>query len=93
MLRITMLSAIIRARTISCCFLRIRKRVKVGQCDVARGWVGSCVITIKKPRELTGKSRMITVTLTVELRQCNADHDCGHSHKRIVAELRFAADR
>ena len=32
-------------------------------CNVARGWVGSCVITIKKLRELAGKSRPMAVRL------------------------------
>lgn len=32
-------------------------------CDVARGWVGSCVITVKKLRELAGKSRPMAVRL------------------------------
>jgi hypothetical protein len=32
-------------------------------CNVAIGWVGSCVITIKKLRELAGKSRPMAVRL------------------------------
>jgi hypothetical protein len=32
-------------------------------CNVARGWVVSCVITIKRLRELAGKSRPMAVRL------------------------------
>ena len=32
-------------------------------CNVARGWVVSCVITIKRLRELAGKSRPMVVRL------------------------------
>ena len=34
-----------------------RKRVVRSLCNVAKGWVGSCVITITRLRELAGKSR------------------------------------
>jgi hypothetical protein len=54
--RITILSAIIKGSPKPCCSIGSGKRV-------ARGWVGSCVITIKTPRELPGKSRLLAVTL------------------------------
>jgi hypothetical protein len=59
MLRITMRSVIIRGRTTSCCFLVTRKRDEAGLCNAAKGWAGCCIIIIKKPRNLAGKSRMI----------------------------------
>jgi hypothetical protein len=59
MLRITMRSVIIRAMTTSCCFLVPRKRDEAGLCNVAKGWAGFCIIIIKKPRNLAGKSRTI----------------------------------
>jgi hypothetical protein len=52
MLRITMRSVIIRARTTSCCFLVTRKRDEAGLCNVARGGAGGCIIIIKKPHNL-----------------------------------------
>jgi len=57
MLRITMPSGIIKGSPAPCCFLGSRKLVGVDLCNVATGWVGSCVITIKKPCEWAGKSR------------------------------------
>jgi hypothetical protein len=50
---------------------------------------GSCVITIKKRREMAGKSWMSPVKLVVELRLRNDDYDCWQMHKRIIAELRL----
>ena len=38
-----------------------RKRVVRSLCNVARGWVVSCVITIKRLRELAGRSRPMAV--------------------------------
>jgi hypothetical protein len=43
-------------------FPRITELVGVGLCNVASGWVGSCVITIEKPRELD-KSRAVPMKL------------------------------
>ena len=57
MLRITMLSGIIKGSPTSCCSVGSRKRVVRSLCNVAKGWVGSCVITITRLRELAGKSR------------------------------------
>ena len=51
MLRITMPSGIIKGSPTSCCSVGSRKRVARSLCNVARGWVGSCVITIKRRRE------------------------------------------
>ena len=50
---------------------------------------GSCVITIKKRREMAGKSSMSPVRLVVELRLRNDNYDCWQMHKRIIAELRL----
>jgi hypothetical protein len=86
---ITMLSAIIRGRTTSCCSLPIRTFTVRELCNVARGWAGSCVITIKKRREMAGKSWMSSVGLVVELRLRNDNYDCWQMHKRIIAELRL----
>ena len=63
MLRITMPSGIIKGSPTSCCSVGSRKRVVRSLCNVARGWVVSCVITIKKLRELAGKSRPMAVRL------------------------------
>jgi hypothetical protein len=63
MLRITMLSGIIKGSPTSCCSVGSRKRVVRNLCNVARDWVGSCVITIKRLRELAGKSRPMAVRL------------------------------
>ena len=73
MLRITMLSGIIKGSPTSCCSLGSRKLVATTLCNVARGWVGSCVITIKRLRELAGKSRTMPVRLAAELHLCQAD--------------------
>src|ERR1700691_1771554 len=48
-----MLSAIIRGRTTSCCFLTIQASPPEGLCNAARDWVGSCAITIKRRRDRT----------------------------------------
>ena len=66
MLRIIMLSAIIRARTTFCCFLVMSKYVEVGLCNVVKGWAGSCVIIIEKLRKRAYKSQMIPVGLMVD---------------------------
>ena len=66
MLRITMLSAIIRARTMFCCFLVMSKYVEVGLCNVVKGWAGSCAIIIEKLRKRAYKSQMIPVGLMVD---------------------------
>jgi len=87
-----MLSAIIRGRITSCCSLAIPTSAARELCNVARGWAGSCVITIKKRREMAGKSWMSPVKLVVELRLRNDDYDCWQMHKmhkRIIAELRL----
>ena len=63
MLRITMLSGIIKASPMSCCSAGSGKRGVRSLCNVARGWVVSCVITIKRLRELAGKSRPMAVRL------------------------------
>ena len=75
MLRITMLTAIIRARTTSCCSLATQTFTARALYDVASDWEGSCVITIKKPRELACKSWMIAVGLDVEVCLRNDDYD------------------
>jgi hypothetical protein len=82
-------SGIIKGSLTSCCFLGSRKRVGVGLCNVARGWAGSCIFTIKKPRELAGKSRTMPVRLAAELRLRNDDYDCWQTHERVTADLRL----
>ena len=57
--------------------------------NVARGWADSCVITIKKWRDMAGKSWMSPVRLVVECRLRNDDYDCGQMQKRIIAQLRL----
>src|SRR5262249_29248561 len=47
----TMLSAITRARAMFCCSLGIGTCTPGAPCNVASGWVGSCVITIGRQRE------------------------------------------
>jgi len=66
-------NAIIRERTTSCCSLAIQTSTARELCNVARGWAGSCVITIKKRREMASKSWMSPVRLVVELRLRNDD--------------------
>src|SRR5258708_38906684 len=66
-----MLSAIIRERTMSCCSLAIQTSTARELCNVARGWAGSCVITIKKRREMAGKSWMSPVRLAGAVRLRN----------------------
>ena len=73
MLRITMLSGIIKESPTSCCSVGSRKRVVRSLCNVARGWVGSCVITTKKLRELAGKSRPMAVRLRPSRTYAKAD--------------------
>src|SRR5450756_2880014 len=54
---ITMLSEIIRGKGMSCCFPRMRTFVTRKPCNAARGWAGSCAITIKKPRDFPAGCR------------------------------------
>jgi hypothetical protein len=56
-----MLSEIIKGSPTPYYSIRSRKRVVKNPCNVARGWVGSCIITIKTLRELAGKSRPMAV--------------------------------
>ena len=42
------------------------KYVKVGLCNVVKGWAGSCVIIIEKLRKRAYKSQMIPVGLMVD---------------------------
>ena len=56
MLRITMLSGIIKGKATSCCFVGSPKLVVKNLCNVARGWVGCYAITIKMRREPAGTS-------------------------------------
>ena len=63
MLRITMPRGIIKGSPTSCCSVGSRKRVVRSLCNIAKGWVVSCVITIKRLRELAGKSRPMAVRL------------------------------
>ena len=62
-LRITMPSGIIKGSPTSCCFLRFQDIVARSLCNVASDWVGSCVFTIERLRELAGKSRTMPVRL------------------------------
>jgi hypothetical protein len=48
-----------QGRTTSCCFLVTRKCDEADLCNVAKGWARCCIITTKKPRNLTEQSRMI----------------------------------
>ena len=73
MLRTTMLSGIIKESPTSCCSVGLRKRVVRGLCNVARGWVGSCFITIKRLREVLGKSRPMAVRLRPGRAYANGD--------------------
>jgi hypothetical protein len=84
------LSAIIREKTTFCCSLAIQISIAKELCNVARGWVGSCVITIKKRREMAGKSWMSPVRLVAELRLRNDNFDCWQMHKRIIAQTSLA---
>jgi hypothetical protein len=68
-----MLSAIITGKPTSCCSLAIQTSTARALCNVARGWEGSCVITIKKRREMAVKSWMSPVRQVVELRLRNDD--------------------
>src|ERR1035437_2891011 len=54
---ITMLSEIIRGKVMSCCFPRKWTFVTRKPCNAARGWAGSCAITIKKPRDFPAGRR------------------------------------
>jgi hypothetical protein len=74
---------------VSCCSLAIETSTARELCNVARGWAGSCVITIKKRREMAGKPWMSPARLVVELRLRNDNYDCWQMHKRIIAELRL----
>ena len=73
MLRITMPSGIIKGSPTSCCSIRPRKRVVRSLCNVARGWVGSCAITIKRLRELASRSRTMAVRLRLGRAYAKAD--------------------
>jgi hypothetical protein len=42
---------------------RLTETRRVGRYNVASGWVGSCIITIKTPRKLTDKSRPMPMKL------------------------------
>src|ERR1019366_2775718 len=59
----TMASGIIKGSPTSCCSVGLRKLVGTGLYNVATGWVGSCVITIKRLHELAGKSWRMAVRL------------------------------
>jgi hypothetical protein len=56
-------SGIIKGSPTSCCSVGQQKLVARNLCNVARDWAGSCVITIKRLRELAGKSRTTPVRL------------------------------
>jgi len=56
-------SGITKVSPTSCCSVGSRKLVGTGLCDVARDWAGSYVISIKRLRELAGKSLTMPVTL------------------------------
>ena len=73
MLRITMLSGIIKESPTSCCSVGSLKRFVRSLCNVARGWVGSCVISIKRLRELAGRSRPMAVRLRLGRAFAKAD--------------------
>jgi hypothetical protein len=53
----TMLSAIIRGRTTSCCSPAIQASAAPGLCNAVSDWVGSCVITIKRRRDRASKAQ------------------------------------
>ena len=55
MLRITMLSEIIKENPTSCYFLGSQKPGVKSLSNVERAWAGSCVITIETPREPTAR--------------------------------------
>src|ERR1019366_5989217 len=63
MSRIIMLSGITKGEATSCCFVGSPQLVGKTLCNVARGLVGSCAITIKRLRELAGRSRTMAVRL------------------------------
>src|ERR1700730_14989980 len=58
MWRITRPSGIIKGSPTSCCSVGSRKRVTRSRYNVARGWVGSETITIKRRREQLEESRI-----------------------------------
>jgi hypothetical protein len=87
MLPITMLSAITKGKTTSCFSLTIRRSLASERCNAESDWEGSCAITIRKPRELAGESRLIPVRLVVTLRLRHYNYDFRQRHKLIVLEF------
>src|ERR1019366_7858846 len=59
----TMASGIIKGSPTSCCSVGLRKLVGTGLYNVATGWAGSCVTTIKRLHELAGQSWQMPVRL------------------------------
>src|ERR1022692_1713710 len=68
-----MLSGIIKGKATSCCFVGSPQLVAKNLCNVARGLVGSCAITIKRLRELAGRSRTMAVRLRLGRAYAKAD--------------------
>src|SRR5450756_2930086 len=56
-MEITMLSAIIRGRTTSCCSPVMQPSAAPGLYDAVSDWVGSCFITIKRRRDRAPKAQ------------------------------------
>jgi hypothetical protein len=59
-----MLSEIIKGSLTPYCSIRSGKLVVKSPCNVARGWVGSCVITIKTLRELAAYTEANALLMT-----------------------------
>jgi hypothetical protein len=59
----TMPSGTIKGSRTTCCSVRLWQIVGTSPCTVARGWVGSCAITIKKPRNFAGSHWPMVVRL------------------------------
>src|ERR1035437_5230505 len=86
MSRITMLSGITKGKATSFCFVGSPQLVGKTLCNVARGLVGSCAITIKRLRELAGRSR----TMAVRLQLGRADAMVG-ALLTMTSAVRFAS--
>src|ERR1017187_10233826 len=73
MSRIIMLSGITKGKATSCYFVGSPQLVAKNLCNVARGLVGSCAITIKRLGELAGRARTMAVRLRLGRAYAKAD--------------------
>jgi hypothetical protein len=94
MLRIIMLSETIKGSPTSCCLIGQQKLAARGLSNVAKGWVGSYAITIKRRLKLADKYRTMLVRLRLGCAYAKADAllttmmIAGETHELVTADLR-----